>query len=346
MTDEISKVWEHYLNVVPTRIIVFGPDDSRKLQSANDSHDGKVKEEKNEPNVALQANSIFGNWHWVPIYFFFMFSWLQSRLVSLATTYVPIPDFGHHLLLIGVALLLGPFQFAATLASSATVPSQKTEDVTAKEKKSGDDTKDDSQPSPRMGKTATAVLALRILVAMYSWLGPITILWATSIEITKASALKLSRYFSLTQYAIDAGLLQALSGSDMGFFISKGACVLALYIALWVALALPCTIVLRRVHASEWLEELLRAISRAPRTPSKTSPGYAAAWRSFTWDAYRRLLAVYACSFVGLLLVAAGGMQLSLTAIEVSHSAFVEAEYMGYWTSVLLHLQAAVGRLF
>lgn len=336
-------VWEHFMNVVPTRMMVFGPEDSTKTPSRSESLDRKEKEEKDEPTTPLNANRVFGNWHWLPIYFFILFGWVQGGLVSLGTTYLPVGDFGRHLLLIAVTLLLCPIQFAATLASSHTASSQKTKESTPTEKKPSDDSREDSPPMKRPSKSAIAVLLLRVTVAIYSWLAPITLVWAISVELTKGGALKLSRYLSLTQYAIDSNLYYMLSASDLGIVSSKIAGVLALYVFIWVTLTLPATIVLRRVHASEWLETLERATRRETRATKQNLPSYPAALASFAGGPYRRLLAVYACGFVLLVLVAAVGMQLSMMAVAISYSA--SELYMGFWASLFLHLKLAVAKL-
>lgn len=336
-------VWEHFINVVPARIMVFGPDDATKTRHGNKNPDVKENEEKgpDESNAPPQVNSIFENWHWLPIYFFFLFSWAQGGLVSLVTAYLPVSDLGRHLLSIGIALLLCPVQFVATLTSSYTAFSQKKTRATAAEKNSSKDPREDSPPGERMSKTAIAVLLLRATAALYSWLAPITLVWASSVELSKGCALKLSRSLSLTHYASGDNLHFRRSVSELGTVSTKLAMVLALYVSIWVALTLPTTIVLRRVHASEWSETLGRAIRRETQAPKPILPTYLAAWRGFARAPYRRLLYVYACATPLLLLVGAGGISLCLTALVYSDT----AGYMGFWDSLLLHLQMAAGKL-
>ena len=341
ITDKLSKVWEHLINVVPTRMMVFGPNDATKTQPRSDGVDRKENECKGEEeDESPQASSGFGNWHSFPIYVFFMFSWTQDGLVSLGTTYLPIGDFGRNLLHIGVALLLSPVQLAATLASSNTACSQKTRESKATEKKPADKSKEDSPFLKPTSTSATAVLVLRITAAMYSWLAPITLLWACSFELTKGGTLKLSRYLSLTQYAADSKPLRELSTIDLVIVSSKVVGLLMLYVVMWMTLTLPATIVLRRVHASEWKQTLLRAIRRETRAPKQNLLSYSTAWRSFAWGPYRRLLAVYACVFIVLLLVAVGGMQFFLMALAFS----TNAKYTGFWASLYLYLKMAVGK--
>ncbi|KAL8823955.1 MAG: hypothetical protein Q9191_005410 [Dirinaria sp. TL-2023a] len=342
---ELRKVWEHFINVVPTRIMVFGPDDATETRHRNENPDGKENEEKgpDEFNAPPQVNSIFENWHWLPMYFFFLFSWAQDGLVSLVAAYLPVSDLGRHLLSIGIALLLCPVQFAATLASSYTAFSQKKTVATATEKKPSKDPREDSPPGERMSKTAIAVLLLRATAALYSWLAPITLVWASSVELTKACALELSRHLSLTHYASGDNLHFKRSVPDLGTVNTKLAMVLALYVSIWVPLTLPATIVLRRVHASGWRETQQRAMRIETQTPPKPIlPTYLAAWRGFARAPYRRLLSVYACATPLLLLVGAGGISLSLTALVYSDT----SGYMGFWASLLLHLKMAAGKLF
>ena len=288
----------------------------------------------------------------MPIYLFFLFNLLQSDLVPLVTNYLPVNDFGRHLLFVGVALLLCPLQFAATVATISQDGSVGTENSTGTRKKSSDNSYEGNQPSRKSSTRAIGLYLMKAVAALYSWLAPATIFWAISTELSKEGALMLSHYLSLAQYAAGHNPLFNLSTSDVALVCRKAACVLALYMFLWTAVALPATIAMRRVHASSWILSDFETFSAIPidnqiRNRNQNTKGQAlspvSVWQSFAWHPYRRLLAVYACAFLVLPLIAIGGMQLSMTALTSSFDAFPD-KYEGWWMSLFLRLRMAVGK--
>ena len=299
-----------------------------------------------------KAKGFFGPWNLFPIYLFFLFNFLESDLVPFVTNYLPVNDFGRHLVFVAVTLFLCPLQFAATVATIGLYGSKGTEKSTGTTKKPSDDSYEGNLPSRKLSIRAVGLYLMKAVAALYSWLAPATILWAISIELSKEGALRLSRYLSLAQYAADSNPLSNLSTSDVALVCRKAACVLALYMFLWTALALPATIAMRRVHASSWIFSDFETFKAIPidnqiRNRSQNTKGQAlspfSAWQSFSWQPYRRLLAVYACGFLVLPLIAVGGMQLSMRALTSSFEAFPD-KYEGWWMSLFLRLKMAAGK--
>ena len=314
-----------------------------------------------------QSNSIFKDWNFLPIYAFFMCSWLETQLISLATAFLPPLDVGRHILCVVCAVLLCPVQFLATMAVLGTTRTAKPkydktpmdekpkEDESKDEKSIDDPSKKDSTPSPRSGRYAILAICGSIIARLYKWLAPITLWWAVSVELSKLGTLRLSRYLSLTQYANDPSLIE-----DTGSVAIKAACVLAVFISTWLSLALPATIAMRRVHASFTLFDDPTTLEHVPiddRIRNQTNCvedeflSGPSAWRSLSWKSYRKLLVVYGTSFFLLALVAVGCMQLGLTMIGLSLEALVEglgdsSDYLGWWASLGWYIKHGLTGLF
>jgi len=228
------------------------------------------------------------------------------------------------------------------------------------EKKSqGDASTDCGSMPPR--RTRTRLLhVLKILAEFYSVLAPTTLHWAVAAELSKAGARRLSRYLSLTQYVAsgDPDVFYSPSNAHTIFTAGRAACVLALFVFLWTALVLPATIGMRRMHASWCLlvvPHMLRSVSIDENLWSKRgklSASFLRPWLSLGWQQYGRLLAIYAASFSILAFVAVAGFYFYMLALVnplgvlTDHGRSFPDEYLGWWTSLFLHLKMAYERLF
>ena len=284
-----------------------------------------------------------------------MFSWLECQILSLATWTLPLHDLGRHVAFIGAALLLCPVQFFATVASISTADFGKTETAKSKEKEVGDDPTTSEEKSSR---SPAWILVIKTVVALYPWLAPVTFFWALSVELSKAGALRLSRYLSLTQYGACPDMFKDLSAPELRFVAGKAAGVLALYMITWVALVLPATVVMRRIHASASqlsMFETLRGMPIDERIRNKTNHhdsrflSLPQAWRNFAWKPYTQLLALYGTAFVISLVAAVSGVQFSCMVFKVLYSFNDDAsssnDYLGWWRSLGLHLKHGFGTL-
>lgn len=157
-----------------------------------------------------------------------------------------------------------------------------------------------------------------ILVELF----PVTCLWAVCEQITMSLPLALSRAqsFELRQYAWDPSSWNELDGHGQRILLSKFTAVYLLYLILVATISIPCTMMLRRIHAS-MLPEAGEAIvpytrgNPQPRTTdstdneggdenssnisTRTSPTHrpgltvSQAWATLTWPAYFRVLALF-----------------------------------------------------
>ena len=317
--------------------------------------DLKGSEHKSEGDARTPYSRFFGDWNYLPIYLFFLFSFLQDRLVALASAYLPIYDLGRHVTFVSAAVFLCPLQFFATVTTIGTTFSRRDETVKSKEDEKLDDPGDGEQ-----SRAPVWAVLVKVVVAMYSWLAPITFFWAVSIELSKEGALRLSRYLSLTQYAESASM-RDFSNSDLGLVASKATYVLALYATIWVALVLPATIAMRRLHASSsGLSEFryLRSFPIDEKIRDKSSQrkntylSYPMAWHSLAWKPYRALLVLYASSYFVLSLVGAMNLQLGWMMFRPIFSSCIEDQrnfpdgYLGWWASFWLHIKNGFGKLY
>jgi len=265
----------------------------------------------------------FGPWHYAPICVFsicvfWMTSWYQSHIVRLATTFLPIHEFGRHLANTGVAVLLCPLQLIATFAALRHAYPADTEHPSI-EKKSEDDASTDRGSSPPRSTRTRLLYLLKDLVAFYSLLAPTNLPWAVTAESSKAGARMLSRYLSITEYAASGNsqVLYRLLNADTILIARRAACVLALFVFLWMALVLPATIGMRRMHAPLVILVLPDTLQSVPIDDciwtknwrqGKLTVSFSRAWHSLAWQQYRRLLAIYAASFFVLTFVAVAGI--------------------------------------
>lgn len=225
------------------------------------------------------------------------------------------------------------------------------------ESKTKDSTSDDGFSKIHVGEFCLQLI--RIVARIYTWLAPVTILWAVAVEVSKEGALRLSRQLSLAQYAYTKSLLSDMSNTELSLVAVQGACVLAVYVLLWASFALPATISMRRMHASESIFEMpefkLEAVSIDNSIRSKTDlketqrPTFASALQTFSLRSYRRLLVHYARWFFVLALLFPFGLTLTWIMVSEVHTAlgFDAAkspyQYMGFWASLFLYSKRAVG---
>lgn len=162
-----------------------------------------------------------------------------------------------------------------------------------------------------------------ILVELF----PITCLWAVCEQITMSLPLALSRTesFELRKYAWDPSSWNELDGHGQRTLLSKFGLVYLVYLVLVATISIPCTMMLRRIHAS-MLPEAGEAIvpytrgnprpreNPRPRTDTDTDndegdessgspthrPGLTVsqAWATLTWPAYFRVLSLFGQYFL------------------------------------------------
>ena len=142
-------------------------------------------------------------------------------------------------------------------------------------------------------------------------LWPMTALWGVSEHLCLSGPLALSRTWGLRTYAFDAASWNELNSTQLRVVLGKFALVALLYALLTALVAIPTTMITRRVYASLLSDEdlaivpLLRGKSHSTnpfskRSEIKTAPGLSAgeAFGSITWRQYARVLGVYAQYFL------------------------------------------------
>ena len=149
-------------------------------------------------------------------------------------------------------------------------------------------------------------------------LWPVTALWAVAEQVCLSVPLAFSRSLGLRAWAFDAGSWERVGAAGEGVVrdvLVRFAIVWALYAALVAGLAVPMTMVVRRVHASMLSDEDLAIVplvrgdkARSHRFEERAKfrrPGLTVsqAWATLTWEAYFRVLGVYAQYFVANQLV-------------------------------------------
>ena len=139
---------------------------------------------------------------------------------------------------------------------------------------------------------------------------PITCLWAVCEQITISLPLALSRshFFDLRDYAWEPARWNPLDMDAQRLLLFKFSVVYLLYLVLVAALSIPCSIMLRRIHASMLPEADAAFVpyhrgNPQPREDDESSthkPGLSVseAWSTLTWADYRRVLVVFVQYFL------------------------------------------------
>lgn len=145
-------------------------------------------------------------------------------------------------------------------------------------------------------------------------LWPITCAWAVAEHICLSAPLALSRFWSLKKYAFQPAAWTELSTttttSEFYLKLAQFATLALLYAALTACVALPVTILTRRVYASMLSDEDLAIVpfhrgfhtSSHPvdRRAEFRSPGLTVgqAWQTWSWAGYGRALGVWCQGFL------------------------------------------------
>ena len=145
--------------------------------------------------------------------------------------------------------------------------------------------------------------------AVLTGLWPLTVSWLVAEHLTLSLPLAVSRTFKLKHYAFDVDSWNTLDELDQRKKVMQFALVFFLYLLLVAAVAIPATMTMRRVHASMLSDDDLAIVPFHRGDRARLRPCYegskirqpgltvAEAFNTITWDAYFRVLFVYAQYF-------------------------------------------------
>ncbi|KAL9629039.1 MAG: hypothetical protein Q9164_007047, partial [Protoblastenia rupestris] len=140
-------------------------------------------------------------------------------------------------------------------------------------------------------------------------LWPMTAFWAVADHLCMSGPLVLSRRFGLKKYAFDAESWNSLDDTEWPVIIAQFAAVFLLYICLVAFIAVPMTMLTRRVYASMLSDEDLAIVPfhrgdqghshKLEERNTIRCPGLTAtqAWGSITATSYLRVLRIYLLYF-------------------------------------------------